>query len=99
MAEENIKEVIEEIQSADEETLRSTVEKWFESTRTDGMKLGAKFISAAIFGSIQKHLKKKAKPSLRDYQRTIDEIIQIISVQLTEQNDLKEENENDGATE
>jgi hypothetical protein len=29
----------------------------------------------------------------------MDEIIQIISVQLTEQNDLKEENENDGATE
>ena len=100
MAEENIKELIEEIKGADEETLRSTIEKWFESTRTDGMKLGAKFISAAIFGSIQKHIKKKtgAKASLRDYQRCMDEIIKIISVQLTEQNDL-EENENDGTTE
>ena len=100
MTEENIKEVVEEVQGADEETLRSTIEKWLESTRTDGMKLGAKFISAAIFGSIQKHIKKKtgAKASLRDYQRCMDEIIKIISVQLTEQNDL-EENENDGTTE
>lgn len=104
MAEENIKEVIEEIKDADEETLRSTVEKWFESTRTAGMKLGAQYISAAIFGVIQKHLKKKAKPSLRDYQRCMDEIIRIISVQLTTQNDsetdeIVEENSNDGTAE
>ena len=103
MAEENIKEVIEEIKGADEETLRATVEKWFESTRTDGMKLGAKYIAAGIFGIIQKHLKKKAKPSLRDYQRCMDEIIGIISVQLTTQNDSEEnvveENSNDGTAE
>ena len=104
MAEENIKEVIEEIKGADEETLRSTVEKWFESTRTAGMKLGAQYISAAIFGIIQKHLKKKAKPSLRDYQRCMDEIIRIILVQLTTQNDSEinevvEENNNDGTAE
>lgn len=91
MAEEtNIQEVVEEIRGADEETLQSTVEKWFESTRTVGMKLGAKFISAAVFGVIQKHLKKKAKPSLRDYERAMDEIIKIIAVQLTEQNDSEE---------
>lgn len=99
MAEENIKEVVEEIKNADEETIRKTVEDWYEKIHTQSMKLGAKFISAAIFGVIQKHLKKKAKPSLRDYQRTIDEIIKIISVQITEQNDLKEENENDGTAE
>lgn len=100
MSEENIKEVIEEIKGADEETLRDTIEKWFESTRTAGMKIGAQFISAAIFGVVQKHIKKKsgAKASLRDYQRCTDEIIKIISVQLTQQNDL-EENENDGTTE
>lgn len=99
MAEENIKEVVEEIKNDDEETIRKTVENWYEKIHTQSMKLGAKFISAAIFGVIQKHLKKGAKPSLRDYQRAIDEIIKIISVQLTEQSDLKEENENDGATE
>ena len=92
MAEENIKEVIEEIRGVDEDTLRDTVEKWFESTRTAGMKIGAQFISAAIFGVIQKHIKKKtgAKASLRDYQRCVEEIIKIVSVQLTQQNDLEE---------
>lgn len=100
MAEEtNVQEAIEEIKNADEETLRSTIEKWFESTRTQGMKIGAKFISAAIFGVIQKHTKKKAKVSLRDYERMTAEIIKIIAVQLTEQNDLKKENEDDGTTE
>ena len=94
MEETNIKEVVEEIKGADEETLRSTIEKWFESTRTLGMKIGAQFISAAIFGVIEKHIKKKTggKPSLRDYQRMTDEIIKIISVQLTQQNDSSEEN-------
>lgn len=103
MAEENIKEAIEEIKGADEETLRGTVERWFESTRTSGMKLGAQFISAAVFSVVKKHLKKKAKPSLRDYQRCIDEIVGIISVQLTTQNDSEEnvveENSNDGTAE
>ena len=91
----NVAEVIEEIKSADEETLRSTIENWLESTRTAGMKIGAQFISAAIFGVIQKHIKKKtgAKASLRDYQRCTDEIINIISVQLTQQNDSEEEKE------
>jgi hypothetical protein len=102
MVEENIKEVIEEIKSADEETLRSTIEKWLESMRTAGLKIGAQYMSTAIFGVIQKHINKKSgtKASLRDYQRCIDEIIKIISVQLqnTKQNDL-EENENDGTTE
>ena len=93
MAEKNIKAVIEEIRNADDEAQQAAIEKWFESTRTDGMKIGAKFISAAVFSAIQKHLKKKAKPSLRDYQRAVDEIIKIVAVQLTPQN-TSEENEN-----
>ena len=105
MAEENIKEVIEEIKGVDEETLQSTVEKWLESTRNQGLKIGAQYMSAAIFGVIQKHVKKKTgKASLRDYERMTAEIIKIISVQLTQQNDLEEnevteENENDRTTE
>ena len=88
MEETNIKEVVEEIRGADEETLKSTIEKWFESTRTAGMKIGAQFISAAIFGVIKKHTKKVGKVSLNDYKRMTAEIIQIISVQLeTQQND------------
>lgn len=102
MAEEtNMKEVVEEIKSASEDEIKQVIEGWFERTRTAGMKIGAQYISAAIFGVIQKHIKKKtgAKASLRDYQRCTDEIIKIISVQLTtQQNDL-EENENDRTTE
>lgn len=106
MEETNIKEAVEEIKGASEDELQKVIERWFESTRTQGLKIGAKFISAAIFGVIEKHIKKKtgAKASLRDYQRMTDEIIKIISVQLkTEQNDseeyVTEENENDRTTE
>lgn len=87
--ETNMKDVIQEIKEASEEDLKKVIEQWFESTRTAGMKIGAQYISAGIFGVIQKHIKKKAKPSLRDYQRCMDEIIKIISVQLTQQNDSK----------
>lgn len=107
MAEEtNMKEVVEEIRASDEESLQKVIEDWFEKTRTQGLKIGAQYISAAIFSTIQKHIKKKngAKTSLRDYQRCVDEIIKIVSVQLrqeaTEQNDsetdtVKENNTNE----
>ena len=80
--ETNIKEVIEEIQNADEDTLKDTIEKWFESTRTQGLKIGASYISAAILRVIQKHITKKEKPSLRDYKRMTDEVLKIVSKQL-----------------
>lgn len=96
MAEEtNIKEVVEEIKNANEDELKKVIEQWFESTRTAGMKIGAQFISAAIYGVIQKHIVKKEKTSLRDYKRAMDEIINIISVQLTQHNDSTEEISND----
>ena len=103
MAEEtNMKEVVEEIKNANEDEIKQVIEGWFEKTRMQSMKIGAQYISAAIFGVVQKHIKKKtgAKASLRDYQRCVDEIIKIIAVQLqnTEQNDL-EENADDGTTE
>ena len=98
MEETNIVEVVEEIKNADEKTLRDTIEKWFVSTRTAGMKIGAYYISAGIFGVIQKHTKKAGKVSLNDYKRMTAEIKEIISVQLTQQNEL-EENEDDGTTE
>ena len=102
MEEQNkvISEAVKEIKEADEAQLKELIEKWFESTRTAGMKLGAQFISAAVYGIIEKNLKKKAKSSLRDYQRCVDGIIKIISVQLaTQQNDLNEDNADDGTTE
>jgi hypothetical protein len=103
MEETTIKEVVEEIKNANEDELKKVIEGWFESTRTSGMKIGAKFISAAIFGVIKKHTKKASKISLNDYRRMTDEIIKIISVQLTQQNDseetIMEENENDRTAE
>ena len=95
MAEEtNIKEAVEEIKECDEESLQRVIEDWFERTRNQSIKIGAQYISAAIFGVIQKNIVKKAKPSLRDYKRCIDEVIKIISVQLkqqdTQQNDSEE---------
>lgn len=107
MAETNIQEAVKEIKESDEESLQKVIEDWFERTRNQSIKIGAQYISAAIFGIIQKNIVKKAKPSLRDYKRMTDEIIQIISVQLkqqnTEQNDLeinatKENNKNEETT-
>ena len=93
--ETNIKEVVKEIKESDEESLQKCIEDWFERTRVSGIKIGAQYISAAIFGVIQKNIVKKAKPSLRDYKRMTEEIIKIISVQLTKQNDSEEKESNE----
>jgi hypothetical protein len=94
MEEQNkvISEAIKEIKEADEVQLKELIEEWYEKIHTQSMKLGAQFISAAVYGVIEKNLKKKAKSSLRDYQRCVDGILKIISVQLTQQNDLNEDN-------
>lgn len=86
----NIKGAIEEIKNADEDQLKRVIENWFEKTRTDGLKIGASFMSAAIYDVIKKHTKKAGKVSLNDYKRMTAEIINIIAVQLTQQNDLDE---------
>ena len=98
MAETNIQEAVKEIKESNEESLQKVIEDWFEKTRNQSIKIGAQYISAAIFGVIQKNIVKKAKPSLRDYKRMTEEIIKIVSVQLrqqnTEQNDLEEKESN-----
>lgn len=100
MAEElKIAEAVKEVKNASEEDLRKVIEGWYERTRTDGLKIGAQMISAAVYGKIEKHLKKDAKRSLRDYQRCIDDILKLVSVQLTQQNDSGEENKDDGTAE
>lgn len=102
--ETNIKEAVEEIKNANEDELKKVIQGWYERTHTHGLKLGASYISAAIYGVIKQHTKKPGKVSLNDYRRMTDEIVKIIAVQLvTEQNDseenVMEENENDGTTE
>lgn len=98
----NMSAVVDEIKNADEESIKKVVNDWFERTRTDGMKIGAQFIAAAVMGKIQKHLGKPGKSSLRDYERCIADIEKMLAVQLTKQNDSKkttEEVANDGTTE
>jgi hypothetical protein len=87
-----VSEAISEIRNADEESLRKVIEGWFESTRTDGMKIGAQFIAAAVMGKFKKHLEKPGKISLRDYERCFADIKKVLLVQLTEQNDSTENN-------
>lgn len=101
-----VSEVMDEIKNADEDTLRETIEKWYGQTRTDGLRIGAKMISTVVYGAIKKHiLIKKTKPSLRDYQRCVDEILKLVSVQLVDDSDEVETNEvteeeiNDGTAE
>ena len=95
----NMTDVISEIKNATEDDLLEVVTKWFDQTRTSGMKIGAQYVSASIFSVIKKHLKKTSSPSLRDYKRCVDEIVGIISVQLVEHNEVAKENENDGTEE
>jgi hypothetical protein len=85
--ETKMSEVINEVKNASEGELREVIEKWFESTRTAGMKVGATYIAAAVYGAIEKNLKKGSQSSLRDYQRAIKRVVEIVSVQLTQQND------------
>ena len=97
----NMSEVIEEIKGASEEELKKVIEGYFDAIRTHGMKIGATYIAAAVYDAINKNVKTG---SLRDYQRAIKAIINIVSVQLkpqeTVQNDSKsEENNNDGTAE
>lgn len=107
MAEEvNMSEVVEEVRNASEEELKSFIESWYERTRTDGMRIGAKLIAAGVFGAMQKNL-SKPKPSLRDYERCMKDIRKILAVQLAKQNELEdaetdevvEEVTNDGTAE
>ena len=95
-------EVIKEIQGASEEELKGIIEQWFERTRTDGMRLGAYVISAAVFDAIKKNLKDGMNSSHRDFKRAIQNVVEIVSVQLkpqeTVQNDL-EETTDDGTVE
>jgi hypothetical protein len=100
MEETKMSEVIDEIKNSDEESLKTVIEDWFKKTRTSGMKIGARYIAAAVMGKIQKHLGGPGKASLRDHERCIADIKKMLAVQLTQQNDSKEmpEEANDDGT-
>lgn len=98
----NVSQAVEELKGANEEQLEQIIGRWFEQTRTQGMKIGAGFISAAVYDAIVKNLTDGGNSSLRDYKRAVKRVIEIVSVQLkqqeTVQNDL-EEATNDGTAE
>lgn len=99
--ETKMSEVVAEVKNANEDELKKVIEEHFDRVRTQGMKIGATYIAAAVMGAIEKNLKKGANSSLRDYQRAVKNIKEIISVQLkeeTRQNDLKVEEEADDGT-
>jgi uncharacterized protein YpuA (DUF1002 family) len=103
MAEEiNMSEVVDEVKNASEDELKKVIEEHFEAVRTQGMKIGATYIAAAVMGKFKKHLEKPGKTSLRDYERCVSDIKKMLAVQLTRQNDLEEvteEEANDGTAE
>lgn len=86
----NVAKAVEEIKGADEEQLKKVIEEHFEAVRTQGMKIGATYISAAVMGKFKKHLEKPGKTSLRDYERCVADIKKMLAVQLTQQNDSEE---------
>ena len=74
MADETkVAETVSELKSADEEKLREVVEKWFESTRTDGIRIGASMISTAVYAIIKKHLVKTSiEPDIESIFAEVD---------------------------
>lgn len=95
----NVAKAVEEIKGADEEKLKKVIEEHFEAVRTQGMKIGATYIAAAVMGKFKKHLEKPGKTSLRDHERCVADIKKMLAIQLTQQNDLEEaaeEDTNDG---
>lgn len=99
MKETKISDVVDEIKGVSEEELRELIEGWFEKTRTDGMRHGAYFISAAVCDAINKNLKNGMNSSHRDFERAIKRVMEIVSVPLkqqeTQQNDSEEAVEGD----
>ncbi len=86
----NMSEVASEVKNATEDELKAVIEQHFERVRTQGMKIGATYIAAAVMGKFKKHLEKPGKTSLRDYERCVDDIKKMLNVQLTRQNDSEE---------
>ena len=93
MSEETkISEALKEIKESNEDKLKEVIQEWYNKIHAQSMKIGASYISAAVYDAITKNIKTG---SLRDYQRAIKAVQDIIAVQLkqniTQQNDSSEE--------
>ena len=90
MAEEkDMSEMVSEIQSANKDELRQTIEKWYDKFHTQGLKLGAKYMAIGATSIMKHHLSTPGKkPSLRSYERCIADLNKFFAVQLnTQQNE------------
>lgn len=87
-----VSEALKDIKNSNEENLKEIIKEWYNKIHAQSMKIGAIYISAAVNDAITKNIKTG---SLRDYQRAIKAIQDIIAVQLkqnmTQQNDSIEE--------
>lgn len=93
MTSNNIDNITKEIKNTTDEQLKKTIEKWYEKIHTQSLKIGASYISTAVVGVMEKHLKKGKDASRRDLERCVKDIMSIVSVQLnTQQNDSTTEN-------
>lgn len=96
---DNVSAAVAEVKEATEEQLKAVIEQHFERVRIQGMRIGASYIAAGVYGVIQKHTNKPS-PSLRDYKRMTEDIIRVVAVQLkTEQNDSEDSDETLDTTE
>ena len=80
----------------DDELLKKTIEDWYEKTRTQGMKLGARMICLAGEAILKKHLSKHSKPSLRDYERATAELMKMFAVPLNNTDATEQNNSGEG---
>lgn len=85
MSEEIVVKAVEEIKNTNEDKLKETIEKWYKQIHTQGLKTGAAYISAVIYGAYQKNVAAKPKPSLRDYKRMTEFIVDVVSKQIARQ--------------
>ena len=92
MDQNNISNITNELEQANGSVeIETVIKEWYEKIHTQSLKLGAKYISAAIMGAMQKHLHKEGKVTLRDYKRMTDDISKIIAVPIKKQEKVKEE--------
>ena len=99
MAEENkMSEVVEEIKGASEEELKKAIEEHFEVVRTQGMKIGASYIAAAVMGAIDKNLKDGMNSSHRDFKRAIKRVVEIVSAQINQQETVQNDSDTEETT-
>ena len=92
----NVSEVVSEVEGATKEELDAVIKRHFKQVRALGIEAGAKYMASAIYSVVNKHTTKNGKVSLRDYERMKDEIVKVVSVLLTQQNDSNEVNDGNG---